>query len=84
MRLSDRERSDMADVLTEELAVNWSNTHPNKSLGKQRMLAKSLVPLVERWITIGAAAGWEVGYQRGVRDEAANLERADNPYLEGL
>lgn len=27
------------------------------------------------------AVAWEVGYLRGVTDDAGDMERADNPYL---
>lgn len=29
------------------------------------------------------AIAWEQGYQRAVKDETLELERADNPYLQG-
>ena len=46
-------------------------------------VASILAPLLQQAREEGKAVGWEVGYQRGVRDTEGDMERADNPYIIG-
>ena len=80
----------LQERIARALAGRWRDMHTNESLGKQRMLAAAVLPIIAAEMQAASEKAWEEGWEDrntpdgyawdGEQDVPLTSSRYDNPY----